>query len=112
VNAPDETPRAAHDLRHGAAMNRFLTVLAKAGWLAPSLETAETDTKESTFAGSHKCRPSYRKRRRTMTESMEILAGLSLLVFVIGSMGSMGLSLKIKQIIAPPNDVKRLQKAE
>lgn len=47
-----------------------------------------------------------------MTETMETLAGLYLLVFVIGSMGSMGLSLKINQIIAPPNDVKRLQKAE
>jgi hypothetical protein len=36
-----------------------------------------------------------------MTEIMETLAGLSLLVFVIGSMASMGLSLKMKQIIAP-----------
>ena len=44
-----------------------------------------------------------------MTEIMETLAGLSLLVFVIGSMG---LSLKINQIIVPPNDIKRLHKAE
>jgi hypothetical protein len=109
VDAPGGTPRAAHDLRHGAATNRFLAVLVKAGSLAPSLEKAETDAKESTFAGSHKCRPSYRKRRRTMTEIMETLAGLSLLVFVIGSMG---LSLKINQIIVPPNDIKRLHKAE
>lgn len=36
-----------------------------------------------------------------MTEIMETLATLSLLVFVIGSMTSMGLSLKIKQIIEP-----------
>jgi BASS family bile acid:Na+ symporter len=35
-----------------------------------------------------------------MTEILETLAGLSLLVFVIGSMASMGLSLKMKQIIA------------
>ena len=47
-----------------------------------------------------------------MTEIMETLAGLSLLVFVIGSMGSMGLSLNMNQIITPPNDVKRVQKAE
>ena len=36
-----------------------------------------------------------------MTEIMETLAVLSLLVFVIGSMASMGLSLKMKQIIDP-----------
>lgn len=36
-----------------------------------------------------------------MTEILETLAVLSLLVFVIGSMASMGLSLKMKQIIAP-----------
>ena len=41
-----------------------------------------------------------------MTEIMETLATLSLLVFVIGSMASMGLSLKIKQIIAPLKDLK------
>ena len=41
-----------------------------------------------------------------MTEIMETLAGLSLLVFVIGSMASMGLSLKIKQIIAPLKNIK------
>jgi BASS family bile acid:Na+ symporter len=41
-----------------------------------------------------------------MTEIMETLAGLSLLVFVIGSMASMGLSLKIKQIIAPLRNVR------
>jgi BASS family bile acid:Na+ symporter len=41
-----------------------------------------------------------------MTEIMETLAGLSLLVFVIGSMASMGLSLKIKQIIAPLKNLK------
>ncbi len=36
-----------------------------------------------------------------MTEIMETLSVLSLLVFVIGSMASMGLSLKMKQIIDP-----------
>ena len=36
-----------------------------------------------------------------MSEILETLAVLSLLVFVIGSMASMGLSLKISQIIAP-----------
>ena len=41
-----------------------------------------------------------------MTEIMETLAGLSLLVFVIGSMASMGLSLKIKQIVEPLKNVK------
>jgi predicted Na+-dependent transporter len=41
-----------------------------------------------------------------MTEIMETLAVLSLLVFVIGSMASMGLSLKMKQIIEPLKDVK------
>ena len=41
-----------------------------------------------------------------MTEIMETLATLSLLVFVIGSMASMGLSLKVKQIIAPLKDLK------
>jgi BASS family bile acid:Na+ symporter len=37
---------------------------------------------------------------------METLAVLSLLVFVIGSMASMGLSLKMKQIIEPLKNVK------
>ena len=41
-----------------------------------------------------------------MAEMMETLAGLSLLVFVIGSMGSMGLSLKINQILAPLKNVR------
>jgi BASS family bile acid:Na+ symporter len=41
-----------------------------------------------------------------MTEIMETLAVLSLLVFVIGSMASMGLSLKMKQIIEPLKNVK------
>lgn len=41
-----------------------------------------------------------------MTDIMETLAGLSLLVFVIGSMASMGLSLKINQIVAPLKNVK------
>ena len=41
-----------------------------------------------------------------MTEIMETLAGLSLLVFVIGSMASMGLSLKISQIVAPLKNIK------
>ncbi len=41
-----------------------------------------------------------------MTEIMETLAGLSLLVFVIGSMASMGLSLKVHQILAPLKNVK------
>jgi len=36
-----------------------------------------------------------------MSEILETLAVLSLLVFVIGSMASMGLSLKMSQIIAP-----------
>ena len=37
---------------------------------------------------------------------METLADLSLLVFVIGSMGSMGLSLKIKKILEPLKNVR------
>ena len=41
-----------------------------------------------------------------MTEIMETLAGLAVLVFVIGSMASMGLSLKVPQIIAPLKDIK------
>jgi BASS family bile acid:Na+ symporter len=41
-----------------------------------------------------------------MTEIMETLSVLSLLVFVIGSMASMGLSLKMKQIIEPLKDAK------
>jgi len=41
-----------------------------------------------------------------MTEIMETLSVLSLLVFVIGSMASMGLSLKMKQIIEPLKNVK------
>jgi len=41
-----------------------------------------------------------------MTEIMTTLATLSLLVFVIGSMASMGLSLKMKQIIEPLKDIK------
>jgi hypothetical protein len=36
-----------------------------------------------------------------MTEILETLAMLSVLVFVIGSMASMGLSLKMAQIVAP-----------
>jgi BASS family bile acid:Na+ symporter len=41
-----------------------------------------------------------------VTEILETLAGLSLLVFVIGSMSSMGLSLKMGQIIEPLKNVK------
>jgi predicted Na+-dependent transporter len=41
-----------------------------------------------------------------MTDIMATLAQLSLLVFVIGSMASMGLSLKMKQIIEPLKNVK------
>jgi predicted Na+-dependent transporter len=41
-----------------------------------------------------------------MTEILATLAQLSVLVFVIGSMASMGLSLKMSQIIAPLKDVK------
>jgi predicted Na+-dependent transporter len=41
-----------------------------------------------------------------MTEILETLAMLSVLVFVIGSMASMGLSLKMPQIIAPLKNVK------
>jgi BASS family bile acid:Na+ symporter len=41
-----------------------------------------------------------------MTEIMETLASLSLLVFVIGSMASMGLSLKINQILEPLKNVR------
>jgi BASS family bile acid:Na+ symporter len=37
---------------------------------------------------------------------METLAGLSALVFVIGSMTSMGLSLTMKQIIEPLKNAK------
>lgn len=41
-----------------------------------------------------------------MTEFLELLAGLSVLVFVIGSMASMGLSLQLDQIIAPLKNVR------
>jgi predicted Na+-dependent transporter len=41
-----------------------------------------------------------------MTEILATLAQLSVLVFVIGSMASMGLSLKMPQIIAPLKNVK------
>ena len=41
-----------------------------------------------------------------MTEILATLAQLSVLVFVIGSMASMGLSLKVPQIIAPLKDIK------
>jgi BASS family bile acid:Na+ symporter len=41
-----------------------------------------------------------------MTEILEILAQLSVLVFVIGSMMSMGLSLTMKQIMDPLKDVR------
>ena len=41
-----------------------------------------------------------------MTEIMETLAQLSLLVFVIGSMASMGLSLKMNQILEPLKNLK------
>lgn len=41
-----------------------------------------------------------------MTEILETLAMLSVLVFVIGSMTSMGLSLKMSQIIAPLKNIK------
>lgn len=41
-----------------------------------------------------------------MTEVLETLATLAVLVFVIGSMASMGLSLKINQIITPLKNVK------
>lgn len=41
-----------------------------------------------------------------MTEILATLAQLSVLVFVIGSMASMGLSLKVAQIVAPLKNVK------
>ena len=41
-----------------------------------------------------------------MTEILATLAQLSVLVFVIGSMASMGLSLKMSQIVAPLKNVK------
>ncbi len=41
-----------------------------------------------------------------MTEILETLAMLSVLVFVIGSMSSMGLSLKMDQLIAPLKNAK------
>lgn len=41
-----------------------------------------------------------------MSEILETLALLSVLVFVIGSMASMGLSLKMSQIIAPLKNVR------
>jgi BASS family bile acid:Na+ symporter len=41
-----------------------------------------------------------------MTEILTTLASLSLLVFVIGSMASMGLSLKMNQILAPLKNVR------
>lgn len=41
-----------------------------------------------------------------MTEVLETIATLSVLVFVIGSMASMGLSLKLPQIVAPLKDIR------
>ena len=41
-----------------------------------------------------------------MSEILQAIAQLSVLVFVIGSMTSMGLSLKVPQIIAPLKNVK------
>ena len=41
-----------------------------------------------------------------MTEFLELLAALSVLVFVIGSMASMGLSLQMAQIIAPLKNLR------
>jgi hypothetical protein len=41
-----------------------------------------------------------------MAVIMETLSVLALLVFVIGSMASMGLSLKINQIITPLKNIK------
>ena len=41
-----------------------------------------------------------------MTEIMETMAQLALLIFVIGSMASMGLSLKMNQIIEPLKNVR------
>ena len=41
-----------------------------------------------------------------MTEIMETRSVLALLVFVLGSMASMGLSLKMDQIIAPLKNIK------
>lgn len=41
-----------------------------------------------------------------MAQVLELLASLSVLVFVIGSMASMGLSLKMAQIMAPLKNVK------
>lgn len=43
-----------------------------------------------------------------MTEFLELLASLAVLVFVIGSMASMGLSLDVAQIIAPLKNVRLL----
>jgi len=45
-------------------------------------------------------------KENAITDIMETLATLSLLVFVIGSMASKGLSLKMKQIIKPLKDLK------
>jgi len=47
-----------------------------------------------------------------MTQIMETPSSLSLLILVIGSMTSMGLSLNMNQIITTPNDVKRMQTSE
>lgn len=47
-----------------------------------------------------------------MTQIMETPSSLSLLILVIGSMTSMGLSLNMSQIITTPNDVKRMQTSE
>ena len=41
-----------------------------------------------------------------MNEILETIATLSVLVFVIGSMASMGLSLKVEQVIAPLRNMK------
>ena len=46
-----------------------------------------------------------------MTGILETLASLSLLVFVLGSMASMGLSLKMSQILAPLKNTRLVMMA-
>ena len=43
-----------------------------------------------------------------MTEIMAVLAQLSVLVFVVGSMFSLGLNLTIQQIFDPLSNIRRV----
>lgn len=68
--------------------------------------TLRRESASSVSEATEVCSHTWIDKENTITEILETLAALSVLVFVIGSMASMGLSLKIKQIIEPLKDVK------